>query len=60
MNLPGPIHDFLLVFLGLGFILKRPWVILLTNFFFCFDVILTFPRLITNNMLKDSKLNDDK
>jgi len=31
MNLPGPIHDFLLVFLGLGLILGGLGVVLLTN-----------------------------
>nr|YP_010503968.1 NADH-plastoquinone oxidoreductase subunit 6 [Chrysosplenium delavayi]UXE32517.1 NADH-plastoquinone oxidoreductase subunit 6 [Chrysosplenium delavayi] len=31
MDLPGPIHDFLLVFLGLGLILGGLGVILLTN-----------------------------
>jgi len=31
MNLPGPIHDFLLVFLGLGLILGGLAVVLLTN-----------------------------
>nr|BDY08929.1 NADH dehydrogenase subunit G [Lysimachia fordiana] len=31
MNLPGPIHDFLLVFLGLGLILGSLGVILLAN-----------------------------
>nr|QWY85080.1 NADH-plastoquinone oxidoreductase subunit 6 [Diospyros crassiflora] len=31
MDLPGPIHDFLLVFLGLGLILGSLGVILLTN-----------------------------
>ena len=31
MGLPGPIHDFLLVFLGLGLILGGIGVVLLTN-----------------------------
>nr|YP_009674628.1 NADH-plastoquinone oxidoreductase subunit 6 [Carrierea calycina]QDC35005.1 NADH-plastoquinone oxidoreductase subunit 6 [Carrierea calycina]QNS25964.1 NADH-plastoquinone oxidoreductase subunit 6 [Carrierea calycina] len=31
MNLPGPIHDFLLVFLGLGLILGGLGVVLFTN-----------------------------
>nr|YP_009265737.1 NADH dehydrogenase subunit 6 [Maranthes gabunensis]ANJ20011.1 NADH dehydrogenase subunit 6 [Maranthes gabunensis] len=31
MDLPGPIHDFLLVFLGLGLILGSLGVVLLTN-----------------------------
>nr|YP_009308131.1 NADH dehydrogenase subunit 6 [Aconitum austrokoreense]AOS52916.1 NADH dehydrogenase subunit 6 [Aconitum austrokoreense] len=34
MDLPGPIHDFLLVFLGLGLIVGSLGVVLLTNLIF--------------------------
>jgi NAD(P)H-quinone oxidoreductase subunit 6 len=43
MNLPGPIHDFLLVFLGLGLILGGLAMVLLTNpIFSAFSLGLVF------------------
>jgi NAD(P)H-quinone oxidoreductase subunit 6 len=46
MNLPGPIHDFLLVFLELCLILGGLGVVLLTNpFFFSLGLVLVYISL---------------